>query len=431
MTNVVQADVQGNVLCGYGRKYGHGLFVFFRIEKPRAFQQWLAAQVGSITTALPWEREPPSTLNLALSFQGLKKMGLPGQVLDSFPTAFCEGMEERADLLRDTGESEPARWDEHLRGLHGVVTSQARERAVRDERRRELEADASGAGLKVTWTQETDVPEDEREPFGFADGLSQPQIRDPAAGPWPRPGDVPVAPGEFVLGYEDEGGVVPAVPELVGVNGSYMVVRKLEQDVDGFWDFIRAEAGADEASAEWLAAKIVGRWRDGTPLVRSPLGPEGDGATRDALNDFTYGGDPDGFRCPIGAHIRRTNPRDSLDSEWRFTNRHRIIRRGMPYAANGRAEKPGLMFVCFQACIERQFEFVQSQWMGDGNFFGLGSDPDFIAGPEEGKMTIQGRPPRFVPMRRFVTTRGGEYFFVPGIAALRHLADPTQTAAPQ
>jgi deferrochelatase/peroxidase EfeB len=90
--------------------------------------------------------------------------------------------------------------------------------------------------------------------------------------------------------------------------------------------------------------------------------------------------------------------------------------------------KPGLIFVCYQASIERQFEFVQSQWMGDGNAFGLGSDPDFIAGPSTGKMTIQGSPPRFVPMRRFMTTRGGDYFFAPGIAALGKLTSPVSAA---
>jgi Dyp-type peroxidase family len=421
--HVAQADLQGNILCGYGRKYAHGLFLFFRIEDPRPFGQWLDDHVDTITTAVPWGKpDPPSTLNLALSFDGLRAMGLPDQVLKTFPEDFTKGMKARAGLLGDIGESDPERWDERLKGLHGVVTVVALERSVRDTRRQELEAEAQGAGLRIVSAQETDVREDEREPFGFMDGISQPAIRDPAAGPWPRPGDVPVAPGEFVLGYEDEGGVTPPPPERIGLNGSYMVVRKLEQDVDGFWDFMRSEAGADEARMEWLAAKIVGRWRDGTPLVRSPLGPDGNGAARDALNDFTYGGDPEGLRCPLGAHIRRTNPRDSLDPEWRFTNRHRIIRRGMPYAANGGGEQPGLVFVCFQASIERQFEFVQSEWIGDGNAFGLGSDPDFIAGPPAGKMTIQGAPPRFVPMRRFLTTRGGGYFFVPGMAALRHIA---------
>ena len=420
---VVQADLQGNVLCGYGRRYAHGLFLFFRIEDPRAFRQWLHDHAGSITTALPWgEQRPATTLNVALTFDGLSAVGLPEEVMDTFPTEFREGMEARAGRLGDIGESDPERWDGRLKGLHGVVTSVAQERSVRDSRRRELEAAARGAGLSIACAQEADVPEDQREPFGFADGISQPAIRDPAAGPWPRPGEVQVAPGEFVLGYKDEGGVIPDPPEQVGCNGSYMVVRKLEQDVDGFWDFMRMEAGGDGASVEWLAAKVVGRWRDGRPLIRSPQEPDGPAPSPRELNDFTYGGDSNGLRCPIGAHIRRTNPRDSLDRKWRFTNRHRIIRRGMPYAETGWWGKRGLIFVCFQASIERQFEFVQSQWMGDGNAFGLGSDPDFIAGPSAGKMTIQGAPPRFVPMRKFVTTRGGGYFFAPGIAALRHIA---------
>jgi Dyp-type peroxidase family len=421
---VVRADLQGNILCGYGRKYAHGVFVFFRIESPRAFRRWLGAHLGSITTAEPWEEKPISTLNVALSFKGLRAVGLPDEVLDTFPDDFRHGMEARSRRLGDTGESDPGRWDTRLKGLHGVLTSVARAPAARSERRRELEAGARDAGLAVVCAQDTDVSKDGREHFGFVDGISQPAIDDPDAGPWKRPGDVPVKPGEFVLGYMDEGGVIAPEPARIGASGSYMVVRKLEQDVGGLWDFIGAEAGPDRM--EWLAAKLVGRWPDGTPLVQSPHVPGGraddDDQHRRRLNDFTYTGDPDGYRCPIGAHIRRANPRDSLDREWRFTNRHRIIRRGMPYTANDDREKPGLMFVCYQASIKRQFEFVQSQWMGDGNAFGLGSDPDFIAGPVAGKMTIQGTPPRFVPMRRFVTTRGGDYFFAPGIAALRHLA---------
>lgn len=424
MRPVDQTDLQGNILCGYGRKYRHGVFLFFRIDDPREFSRWLAAHLGSITTAVRWTDPPDSTLNVALSFKGLRKMGVRRKLLATFPPEFREGMEGRAGRLGDTGESDPGRWDKCLKGLHGVITSAARKRPARNKRRRELEAEARHAGLAIVCAQDTDVSKDEREHFGFVDGISQPAIDDPKAGPWKRPGDVPVKPGEFVLGYMDEGGVIAPAPEEIGANGSYMVVRKLEQNVDGFRDFIRKEAGPDRM--EWLAAKMVGRWPDGTPLVQSPHVPgrsvEDRDRHREGLNDFTYSGDPHGYRCPIGAHIRRANPRDSLDPEWHFTNRHRIIRRGMPYAANGGTEKPGLVFVCYQASIERQFEFVQSQWMGDGNAFGLGSDPDFIAGPSEGKMTIQGSPPRFVPMHSFVTTRGGEYFFAPGITALRHIA---------
>jgi Dyp-type peroxidase family len=407
----------------------HGRYLFCRIEDPPTFRRWLGARAGDVTTALPWEKgkEPRSTLNVALTFAGLRELGLPGEVLDSFPEEFCKGMEARFRELGDVGDSRPAQWDERLRGLHGVITMVAQTRSALDRRHQEIEADRQHAGLKITCPQEAEAPADEREPFGFADGISQPAIRGGKRGRTPRPGDVAVRAGEFVVGYKDEGGVIAPAPARIGASGSYMVVRKLEQDVDGFWEFLREEARHDAERMKWLAAKVVGRWPDGTPLVRSPhvagAPPAGDDSNRDGLNDFTYARDPDGFSCPIGAHIRRTNPRDSFDSGWRFTNRHRIIRRGMPYAARGPRGKPGLIFVCFQASIERQFEFVQSQWIGDGNAFGLGSDPDFLVGPDSGKMTIQGKPPRFVPMRRFVRTRGGDYFFVPGIAALRQIAE--------
>jgi Dyp-type peroxidase family len=235
-----------------------------------------------------------------------------------------------------------------------------------------------------------------------------------------------------VLGYEDEGGTIPAFPPRLGFNGSYMVVLKLEQDVQGFRDFLAEEAGADDRDQAKLAAKILGRWPDGTPLVLSPDAPDRERAQDLGwLNDFSYAFDPEGLSCPIGAHIRRTNPRDSLDRDWRFAMRHRIIRRGMPYGPDGDGGPRGLMFVCYQASLERQFEFVQAQWCNDGNAFGLGSDPDFIVGPDAGKMTIQGNPPRFVPMRRYVTTRGGGYFFAPGLAGLRYIAQAAAgTGAP-
>jgi Dyp-type peroxidase family len=427
MTDVAQADLQGNILCGYGRRYRHGLFLFLRVDDPQGARRWLEDRLSEVNTALPWNEAPSHTLNIAFSFAGLRALGVPERVLEGFPEEFRQGMAERWLRLGDTGLSHPYCWMPALRGLHVLVTVTAREGSVRDKRRERLEADAVDAGLVVASALQTDVPSDESEHFGFRDGISQPSIRDPRAGPWRRTeSDPPIAPGEFVLGYPDEGGTLPAAPPELGFNGSYMVVRKLEQDVEGFWKFIAAEAGPDPARREWLAAKMLGRWRDGTPLVLSPDAPRPE-RSEDLgwLNEFTYAHDFDGFACPIGAHIRRTNPRDSMDREWRFSNRHRIIRRGMPYASD---RERGLVFACYQASIERQFEFVQWQWCGNGNAFGLGSDPDFIVGGPDGKMTIQGRPPTLVPMRRFVTTRGGDYFFAPGIGALRYIAGQSERA---
>jgi Dyp-type peroxidase family len=421
VTDVVQTDLQGNILCGYGREYRHGLFLFLRIEDPRRVRTWLDDRLPEVTTALPWGEPPSQTLNVAFSFAGLRALGVPQRVLDRFPEAFRQGMAARWVRLGDTGASHPHCWMPALRRLDLLVTVTARDCAVRTARREQLEAQAAEAGLGVAGALETDVPKGDKEHFGFRDGISQPSIRDPKAGPWRRTeSDPPLAPGEFVLGYEDEGGTVPAAPPELGFNGSYMIVRKLEQDVEGFREFIAAEAGPDPDRREWLEAKILGRWHDGTPLVLSPEAPNPEHSEDVGwLNEFTYAADFDGFACPIGAHIRRTNPRDAVDRDWRFTNRHRIIRRGMPYASDGQR---GLMFACYQASIERQFEFVQSQWCGNGNAFGLGSDPDFLVGGPNGKMIIQGRPPTLVPMRRFVTTRGGDYFFAPGINALRYIA---------
>ena len=154
------------------------------------------------------------------------------------------------------------------------------------------------------------------------------------------------------------------------------------------------------------------------------------GNDKERANDFRYGDDPLGLRCPRGAHVRRTNPRDALGWEGRLTARHRILRRGMPYgpalpdgAADDGAAR-GLLFVCLQASISRQFEIVQTQWCNDGNAFGLGREADPITGPAGGEVRhiIEGDPPHVVsPLRSYVECRGGEYFVVPAISALRAL----------
>jgi Dyp-type peroxidase family len=218
-----------------------------------------------------------------------------------------------------------------------------------------------------------------------------------------------------------------------------MVYRKLRQDVVLFRTTLREAATRYEHDEEMLAAKVVGRWRNGTPLVNSPDHPDPDFKdTATKSNDFRYlDDDADGRRCPLGAHIRRSNPRDALGwpglgGAGLLSFRHRIIRRGTPYgpalpidAADDDGADRGLVFVCFNASISRQFESVQLQWLNDGNGFHIGHDSDFLLGSPlgTGKMTLQGDPPFFLsPQGPFVSTRGGEYLFVPGITALRALA---------
>jgi Dyp-type peroxidase family len=306
-------------------------------------------------------------------------------------------------------------------------------------------------GLQIVYQTDTQLLAGSREHFGYADGFAQPAIEgssdDKARGggvPLKNGGWRALAPGEFILGYPDEDTRVdpkrrlpnaPAAP--LGRNGTYMVWRKLYQDV-ALWRRVLRDAaklyeGGDEAK---LSAKVVGRWANGAPLVRHPdSAPQEYDPKSPACNDFRYDADLEGMRCPLGAHVRRSNPRDALGFEGHLSFRHRMIRRGMPYGKvlpegvlTDDGVDRGLVFVSFQGSISRQFEGVQVQWCNAGNVFGLGHDKDFILGDPQaaGKMTIQGKPPFFLtPQERFVRTRGGEYLFVPGMTALAALADGT------
>ena len=304
----------------------------------------------------------------------------------------------------------------------------------------------------MAYEQATELLPGSREHFGYADGFAQPAIAGVADATDRRiGGGVPeakgawraLAPGEFILGYEDEdtrvdpNHALPSAPaDPYGRSGTYMVWRKLYQDVALFRHVLREAAplysGGDH---EKLAAKVVGRWPNGTPLVVSPDAPIADfePKTDPRVNAFRYAAeDPDGRRCPFGAHIRRSNPRDALGFDGLLSFRHRIIRRGnalRPAAGlRGRDDDHvdrGLIFVCFNASISRQFEGIQAQWLNDGNVFHLGHDSDFLMGDPHGtgKMTVEGDPPFFLgPQGPFVTTRGGAYLFVPGMGALAALA---------
>lgn len=309
-----------------------------------------------------------------------------------------------------------------------------------DEALAELRRQLDDASLSVVNEAQCAALGGNREHFGFSDGFSQPGIEGdgnvslPGHGiPEPDGRWSELALGEFLMGYEDEDGeVFPAPTGPLGCNATYMVYRKLYQDVAAFRRALSERAAGFPGGEERLAAKIVGRWRDGTPVELSPDTP--DASLQPAqLNDFRYEDDGDGRRCPLGAHIRRVNPRDALGWHGKRTRRHRMIRRGMPYgpplpdgAMEDDGQDRGLFFVSFCGSLRRQFEIVQAAWAADGNLFGLGDDRDWMLLADDrptAKMTIQGDPPHFVAGQpRFVTVRGGEYVFVPSIAGLRSLS---------
>jgi Dyp-type peroxidase family len=446
------ADIQGDILRAYGNDYDCTTYLFIAVASPESGRAWLRELAGEVSSAAPWTgAKPTSHLNVALTCEGLHALGVPPGVIGSFSSEFQEGMAARAARLGDVGTSAPEHWDSGLGtgGAHVLVTVNAIDPAVLDAALTRVRAGLAEHGHGIVARQDAALLPASREHFGFADGFAQPAIEgaseDRKAG-----GGVPLkhhdwralAPGEFILGYPDEDTVadperrLPHAPDgALGRSGTYMVWRKLHQDVALFRRTLKAAAEHyEEGNEAKLRAKVVGRWENGAPLSHYPDEPpaEFDGS-RPGANDFRFReGDEAGGRCPVGAHIRRTNPRDGLGWEGRLSFRHRIIRRGMPYGEElpeGVLEDDGadrgLVFVCFNASISRQFEAIQVQWVSDGNVFGLGHDSDFLMGSQTGgSMVVQGECPFYLgPQGRFVDVRGGEYLYVPGLEALRAIAD--------
>ena len=237
---------------------------------------------------------------------------------------------------------------------------------------------------------------------------------------------------------------VPAAKGMVnfGINGTYLVFRQIEQNVSAFWKFLeeatrKADGTTDLDSMERTASKMVGRWKSGAPLTKYPLVDPVEAAEVNEENDFEYqAGDRDGFGCPFGSHIRRANPRDSLNTDpvkaLQSSKRHRIIRRGRSYGDRTKdvfvddGKERGLHFICLNSSIERQFEFIQQTWINNKTFAKLYDEVDPIIGQHtrESLFTIQQEPVRgrIQHISNFTTLKGGAYFFMPGMAALRFLA---------
>jgi Dyp-type peroxidase family len=448
-------DIQGNILRGY-KHHPHAAYLLARIEDARKARTLLRrlGDDGRLATDEDWGDPPrPATrLNLALTHPGLGTLLTDTASFDRFP-GFREGMHARARVhLGDLGANDPQRWDPRLPAEIHVMfvvygcSAEARARAVED-----LTRELSAADVVVVHDQRADMLHGDREHFGFRDGFSQPALAGIAEDRRSRRGEGvqrrrlrltgdewrSVRLGEFLLGRKDEDGVVPGGRDPLLINGTFMVWRKLEQHVDAFTAWIREHAGEDENAEEVLKARMLGRWPNGDSLIRRPVPPayvqSGDAPEARPhdlqINDFTYADDPGGVRCPLGAHVRRANPRDALGFRTERTRRNRLIRRGVPYLDPDGSR--GLVFVCFNASIERQFEQVQGNWLMGGDTFGLGAERDFLtAGLDPGqpslRMTVQGdraHPPVFLERSApFVTVRGGYYLFVPGLKALRKIA---------
>jgi len=447
-------DIQGIVLSGYVHlpKTAYALLTVDAARSADA-RAWLGRIAGSVTSAR--KKQEGDSLNVALTYTGLQKLGLDDATLASFPIAFSDGMasQRRAYILTDNELDASSAWS--WGGPAHPVDVLLMMFAVTPERLDALIAtmlgDAAAHGVtEAVPALHAQLYDDRNEHFGFSDGIAQPVLasaRKPNDGV--SEGNV-VSDGEFVLGYRNEYGFGSDTPDLgpdksLGKNGTYLVFRQTTQDVAGFWNFVNAAAAHDPAQRETLAAKMVGRWKSGVPLVLAPDAdpdPNPDPATA-PTDAFGYGGDPKGLACPFGAHARRSNPRDGLltstspaESMQRVA-RHRLLRRGRSYGPriadplvdDGKSGERGLHFICLCADIERQFEFVQQTWINNPVFGQLVGEVDPLVGAQtagDAVFTVQREPVRrrVLDMKCFVTLRGGAYFFLPSIKALRWLGTP-------
>ncbi|MFB7666506.1 Dyp-type peroxidase [Kitasatospora sp. NPDC056138] len=429
-------DIQRGVLSPRPTPYA-ATYLVFRIDD-RAAGRELMRRASAVATSAADSAGPPGEtwVSVAVTCHGLAALGVPNTSLETFAWEFRQGMAARARALGDVGESGPEHWEAPLGtpDVHVVLTAVAPDAPrLAQALDRARPAYHRLPGVTAIWRQDCYALPTETEHFGYRDGVSHPAVEGSGIAGSNRL-ELPLKAGEFVLGYRDEiGGVQTPQPEALGRNGSYAVFRKLHQDVAAFRRYLRDSATGPE-DEELLAAKIMGRWRSGAPLALSPHRDDPAlGADAQRRNTFLYQeDDPTGFATPGGCHIRRANPRDaSVAGEVRL---HRMIRRGAVYGpplpegalVDDGADR-GLVFAFIGAHLGRQFEFVQSEWLNDGVFFGAGSAKDPLTGSHDGTggFTVPRRPVRrrLPPLPRFVVTRGGEYCFLPGLRALRWLGE--------
>jgi deferrochelatase/peroxidase EfeB len=533
------SDIQGNIHRPYGR-FGFPItrHLFFNVAEPVAGRHFVQGVRPRVTTAEPWGRvatstgvteiqKPPITLNIGFTFLGLLALGLPTRTLRLLPDEFIEGMRSRAPILGDVKTSAPENWNPIWRNASNERSGQVHVWVslsvgakpdgspldILDEWTSWLVGlatqgvtllgghGADGAGkwqdaraIMQAAADGTMVPL-AMEHFCFRDGISDPVFRGQFDADAERLAVVgggkiaegrydegkswsAIEAGEFILGHVDEGQEFPVAtePSDFARNGTFMVMRKLREDVDGFGREVRRLAELwkrhtgvtdDEEASETVCAKMVGRWRSGIPLAVAPTWAEHQDMMakwadcfalvlrkpRDSkeqqrldafakmLTGFRYGDDLDGAKCPFGAHIRRANPRDMLDPQVSatagastLTNRRRLLRRGLPY--QDQDGECGVLFMGICASLFRQFEFIQQQWINYGLDFEAGNDTCPLIGSraQSDKYVIPAGPANETPfiaagLPEFVTTRGGDYFFLPSTNAIRMIAmgtiDPT------
>lgn len=474
MTALELSEIQAFLLNEF-KEMGCSKYYLMQVKDAAATKSFLGAVAHGVTYA--GATVANTCLNIGFTSNGLKQLGYNPANMHSFSREFREGMvtEHRQRLLGDFESSDPSKWQwggPANERIDVVMMVFGKDETTAGNFYRELK-EKFEPGLSIIHVLDGKPLPNNREHFGFRDGISQPVIKGSGFKPAGNNNDIEA--GEFVLGYKNEYNVYPDTALLkvtqgktellpdnaeglkdeqtnirykdLGQNGTYFVLRQLQQDVNGYWEFLKqqTDAGADEKTrneeATMLAAKMMGRWPGGAPLVKYDKDP-GIEVADDNFNYFKE--DTSGNKCPFGAHIRRMNPRDMFEESpqkvsLNLTRRHRIMRRVRSYgedfigsAANHQPNgEVGLLFGCFVANISKQFEFIQYTWANSPKFKRLYADPDPFIGVREDPdkkleqiFTIPGETTNRVikDLQSFVTVRGGAYFFFPSITAIKFLA---------
>ena len=450
------SEIQGYILREYSLKYSR--YCFLQFQGASQGRRWIERVIPLITTTDQWdpvnfEANPKETVNLALSVSGMKALGVSQASIASFSSEFREGPTKNAIALGDTGEGSPENWEggfgqsAKADQLHVLLLLCGLQMDDMESLWTKVQ-NTFQADVKVVLTHDGQFFDDKAEHFGYRDGMGQPDVAGsgnpyyPGRGlPQPDGSWKAISAGEFLFGYPTELGVPNPSPflEIDGhqqssINSAYLAYRKLAQHVMEFRQFLSKPAVALRQTDECVAAKLVGRWRDGTPLELSPDKPDPALANDPAKNnDFRYASDKDGMRVPLGSHLRRMNPRDGVAGGNAAVSGHRIIRRGAPYgtrlpedATTDDDQERGIIFIAVVNSLRDQFEFLQSDWLNSGSFFKL--DPaqkDPVSGDNDGTsayvIPMPGFPRRTPNLSRFVTTRFSSYLFIPSIADLKFL----------
>jgi len=489
-------DIQGNVIPGFKKDHQHFLFfsVTDASSAKRCLNKMharLSTAAKVFKAHRVWKsmrarlgRDPDAAhyvfLNVALSAAGLRKLTSKAEVEEFADDAFKLGLtEERSSYIGDPSASkEPGHPSGWVVGgpavpVDGVLIMACDDLAWLEEEAKKLIAEISANGMSIVHEDRGDVnaaPKPGHEQFGFKDGISHPAIRgrwpeepydfvsprtfpqdkafDTARADFAEPGRRLIWPGHFLFGYgrqkSDDPRTYDSANQPKGPvwakDGSLMVYRRLRQNPDEFWRFVANTAKAlakkyptAALDKERFAALLVGRWKSGTPVVRSP--DKDIGITGDGLNYFSYANqqtpplpgdtapnsaDPDGLRCPLGAHIRKVNPRDQVATDLGFAERNpprSLMRQGITYTA--KSDDKGLLFVAYQSSIVDQFEFLMKQWVNKPNTPRDHAGHDPILAQGRGRvfyLPIEGKVEEIPVSGAFVVPTGGEYFFSPSIA---------------